>query len=201
MGVKRVRRALIIFIKNPVKGKVKTRLASGVGEDQALAIYNRLLNHTRSVSLEIEEVNRYLYYLDEIKEDDWYTDHFIKRLQSPGDLGNKMMHSFAEVLQENDQAVIIGSDCAQLTAAIIRSAFEILENKDFAIGPTLDGGYYLLGMTQVHPFLFQNMIWSVPDVFNVTINRMKQASKSYGLTPRLSDIDHKEDWELYGLDS
>jgi rSAM/selenodomain-associated transferase 1 len=192
--------ALIIFVKNPEKGKVKTRLAATVGDDKALQIYLELLRHTRNVANQTA-ASRFLYYSQSIKEkDNWPKTDFQKRLQSGEDLGQKMANAFREVLQHHPKAVIIGSDCASLSTEIVEEAFKLLDKYDFVIGPAMDGGYYLLGMREFHPEVFENIAWSTDEVGSSTLLKIDQLGKTYSLLPLLSDIDHEEDWKKYGWD-
>lgn len=190
--------ALLIFIKNPEKGKVKTRLAQSVGDDKALKIYLALLQHTKGIAQSIP-ADRLLFYSNYIKtQDQWPTEDFQKYLQYEGDLGERMLDAFRKALAKHQKAVIIGSDCASLTPAIVEDAFVKLDSTDIVIGPALDGGYYLLGMKALHPFLFNDMTWSVASVFDETVTRIKAHALTYDTLPTLSDIDYEEDWEKYG---
>lgn len=190
--------ALLIFIKNPEKGKVKTRLAQTVGDDMALKIYLALLEHTQKIALAID-ANRLLFYSQFIDEEDqWSNADFQKKMQASGDLGNRMMMAFRQALAQHQKVVIIGSDCASLTVEIVEKAFELLEAVDYVVGPAKDGGYYLLGMKENSPALFEDMIWSTDQVFPTTIKRIKASNKKYALLPELSDIDYEEDWKTYG---
>lgn len=193
-------RSLIIFIKNPIKGKAKTRLAATVGADEAHRIYLELLRHTREIT---EKVNahRYLYYSAFIDEnDDWSIEAFSKHLQdSDLDLGQKMSLAFQKAFNDgNQQVIIIGSDCASLTAEAIEDAFLLLDQHDFVVGPAEDGGYYLLGMQKYTPKIFQNIQWSTPEVFPKTLAYIENTQKTVGLLPTLSDIDYEEDWKQHG---
>lgn len=190
--------ALIIFIKNPEKGKVKTRLAKTVGDDQALKIYKALMGHTRNLASQIQ-AKRHLFYSQYINEQDgWSKDLFVKDLQADGSLGEKMASAFQSVLANHSKAIIIGSDCASLTTAIIEDAMQALDQHDFVIGPALDGGYYLLGMRNFEPSLFKDMPWSTEKVAQLTIERITARGKTHFLLPALSDIDFEEDWNKYG---
>lgn len=190
--------ALITFIKNPIKGQVKTRLAADVGDEKALRIYLALMDHTRKVAQQVH-ANRYLFYDQYIDTtDSWSSLLFHKHLQSDGDLGARMENAFSLALQQHQKVMIIGSDCAQLTPDIISHAFESLNNHDVVIGPALDGGYYLIGMKRLYPFLFQDMPWSSDTVFTETQRRIKQHNLSWDKGPTLSDIDYATDWETYG---
>ncbi len=189
---------LLIFIKNPQKGKVKTRLAQTVGDDEALRIYLELLNYTRTLATQIS-ANRHIYYSHFIdNEDRWITPTFEKHLQQGQDLGLRMSKAFELAFQNSNKVVIIGSDCATLTTTIIEDAFKALDDKDFVIGPAQDGGYYLLGMAQFMPFVFDSVEWSTESVFPKTIENIQNHQKTYTLLPTLSDIDYEEDWKKYG---
>jgi len=113
--------------------------------------------------------------------------------------GDKIKAAFREVFEVVDQAIIIGSDCAQLDSSHIQSAVDQLEKHDVVIGPTLDGGYYLLGMNGNYETLFEDINWSTETVLQETINKANQQTISVKLIDKLSDIDYIEDWEQYGL--
>ncbi len=157
---------IIVFIKNPELGKVKTRLAASVGDQKALEIYIRLLNHTRKILMNIEGVKQYVFYANYIDENDqWKEDVFDNRIQKGTDLGKRMSCAFEEVLMECDKAIIIGSDCAEMTSEHIYKAIKKLNDSNVVIGPSLDGGYYLLGMDHYYPELFKGIEWSTDTVF------------------------------------
>ena len=192
--------ALIIFIKNAVKGKVKTRLARTVGEERALRIYLALLEHTRRVALSTS-ASRYLYYSDFIDTtDEWSPHDFTKLVQQGPDLGTRMANAFGEVFRRPDcrRVLIIGSDCVDLNPALLHLAFEKLKKCDFVIGPAMDGGYYLLGMNQYHPQVFEGIQWSTDTVLPVTLDRIRSLGRTCYLLPELSDIDHEADWKAHG---
>ncbi|MBA2498655.1 MAG: TIGR04282 family arsenosugar biosynthesis glycosyltransferase [Chitinophagaceae bacterium] len=185
--------ALIIFIKNPHPGKVKTRLAETMGDASALHIYKQLLKHTRNISLAVH-AERFLFYDDCIvKEDEWQNEHFIKQLQTGNNLGERMNNAFTYVFPQCGKAVIIGSDCFELGPFIINSAFKLLDNNDAAIGPAKDGGYYLLGLKEIQPSLFENISWSTSQVLEQTMSICQNLNLKYQLLPILSDIDVEED--------
>lgn len=188
------KKLLMLFVRNPVQGKVKTRLAASVGPEKALEIYLQLLRHTRDVTRELP-VQKLVYYSDTVDKNDlWPNEQYQKRVQPSGDLGEKMEAAFAAAFAEGYTAVvIIGSDCLQLTSDIILKAYHELEQQDVVIGPALDGGYYLLGMKQLHPELFRNKHWSTAHVFPDTLRDVEHLHLSYALLPRLSDVDYVED--------
>lgn len=189
---------LLIFVKNPKKGQVKTRLAQTVGDDEALRIYLELLKHTRQLATQTKAVRQihYSHFID--ANDDWAIPVFEKHLQYGEDLGQRMAKAFQTAFQTASKVVIIGSDCASLTTEVIQQAFDALDTADFVVGPAQDGGYYLLGMSAYLPFVFDDIEWSTESVFTRTIEHINAHQKSYTLLPTLSDIDYEEDWKKYG---
>lgn len=195
----KMNRALIVFIKNPILGLVKTRLAAEIGDDEALKVYQELLHYTKGVSLQLS-AKRYLFYSDCIDyNDSWSIQDFTKRLQSGDDLGARMNRAFEEVGEE--KKVIIGSDCPELLSKDIEDAFDSLNRHDLVIGPANDGGYYLLGMKEVHQELFEEMEWSTSKVFQETVSRAKAAHLKVKVLRELVDLDTLEDLEKIGFKS
>jgi len=156
------------------------------------------LDITRTKVSEVVDTNRLLFYSDDIVEsDDWSSSIFQKHVQSNGDLGDRMEKAFTTAFSISQKALIVGSDCPYITADIIENAFDQLEHHDIVIGPTFDGGYYMMGMKKLHLPLFRNMIWSTEQVYSETIERIDSMELSYYEGLRLSDIDYAEDWEAY----
>ncbi len=188
---------LLIFIKNPHPGKVKTRLGKSIGHTAAVAVYKKLLARTRQAALEVD-CTRYLYYGDYINpEDEWPGSSFEKRLQVKGDLGDRMRHAFASGFEEGyERILIIGSDCPEMNAPLIEQAFETLKEKEVVLGPALDGGYYLLGMNRYHN-LFDDVAWSTDTVFETTLQKIKRSGASFDTMPQMSDLDTIEDLKKY----
>lgn len=191
---KRSEAALIIFIKNPVKGKVKTRLAADLGDEKALIIYQFLCRHTRDICIEIP-CTKYLYYSDNpVAEDDWDPDIFIKKKQKGKGLGERMKNAFDEVLGVHQKAVLIGSDCPGINPSMILESLELLNSSDLVLGPSTDGGYYLIGLKENSAELFENISWSTGEVLNQTIAKANIRQLAYCLLNELSDIDTLNDW-------
>ena len=189
--------ALLIFIKNPELGKVKTRLAAGLGDEKALQIYLQLQEITQNLALQMD-CKRYLYYSDHIADtDNWSPEAFDKRIQMGSDLGQRMSAAFAAALKFHAKVIIIGSDCPEITEVIINNAFEQLNHSDIVIGPAKDGGYYLLGMKYFYPQLFEDIVWSSDQVLRQTLDNIEQIGKTVDFCPILSDLDDIKDWELF----
>lgn len=187
-----------IFIKNPRLGYVKTRLAATLGNEEALKIYHFLLDKTRAATLQTH-AKRWLWYSDTIAaNDDWDDAHFHKKVQVPGDLGARMYGAFQAAFAAGaTKVIIVGSDCPELNGALLEQALEVLEHHDFVIGPTPDGGYYLLGMNHLHQEVFQDIEWSTDAVYATTAAIIKRLGcTKFDLVP-LSDIDNETDWLHY----
>ncbi len=193
-----MKQALIIFARNPVRGKVKTRLAATMGDDKALSIYQSLLEHTVQVTQTLA-CDRYVFYADGISLNDVWPDNvYRKKSQEGNDLGERMLHAFSILFQQGYQKIIIiGTDCFELSSSILLDAFTALDNNEVVIGPSADGGYYLLGMQQLFPFLFEEKAWSTDTVYKSTIQQLKMHQISYYTLPILNDIDTEEDWKQY----
>ncbi|WP_347158941.1 TIGR04282 family arsenosugar biosynthesis glycosyltransferase [Pontibacter chitinilyticus] len=185
---------LLLFVRNPELGKVKTRLAATIGPEKALEVYIHLLRHTRSITQQLP-VQKRVYYAEAIAQHDlWPVAVYQKRVQPEGDLGQKMETAFTTAFAEGyNSVVIIGSDCLHLTQEIIAAAYQLLQTQDVVVGPALDGGYYLLGMKKLHTALFRNKRWSTEHVFPDTLHDISQLHLSYALLPLLSDVDHADD--------
>jgi uncharacterized protein len=193
-----MKKAIIIFVRNPELGKVKTRLAKEIGDEKALAVYKELLQHTHDITVDVD-CDKFVYYADRITENDlWENNVYQKRVQQGESLGNRMMAAFFELFQQRySKVVIIGSDCPELTGFIIEGAFDKLDNSDVVIGPSSDGGYYLLGLAQLIPDLFNNKQWSTGTVLADTIKDTVRLKKTCSFLTELSDIDTAEDLHLY----
>lgn len=196
-----MKNTLLIFIRNPQLGKVKTRLARTMGDAEALRIYQILLQKTRQAALDCT-AERCLYYSDFVPEaDDWDARLFQKRIQRPGDLGERMEAAFHTAFESGaHKALIIGSDCPELTADLLQTAFNLLDSHDFVLGPVHDGGYYLLGMKALEASVFQDIEWSTETVRQKTLEKIAAAGLSCALLPVLSDVDTEADWTALNLE-
>jgi uncharacterized protein len=193
-----LKQALIIFARNPVRGKVKTRLAATMGDDKALSIYQSLLEHTVQITQQLP-YDCYVFYADGISKNDvWPDDLYLKKNQEGKDLGQRMLHAFDTLFQQGYQKIIIiGTDCFELSSFILLDAFTALDEKEVVIGPSEDGGYYLLGMRQFFPFLFEEKAWSTDSVYSSTVQQLVIQNIRYEILPILNDIDTEDDWKQY----
>lgn len=197
--------AIIVFIKNPQLGKVKTRLAATVGNERALEIYHILMQHTNAITNDLL-AEKYLYYSDFVDAKDiWKNERYHKSIQHQGyDLGLKMASAFTETLQKNHKKVlIIGSDCLELNQKIIQEGYEQLSDNDVVIGPAYDGGYYLIGFNFQHigersaevlNEVFIGREWSHERVCQEAIDACQQMDLRYFQLPTLTDVDEEKDY-------
>lgn len=192
---------LIIFLKYPEKGKVKTRLAKDIGNEKALLIYkklvSKLLNQIDSNNYDIS-----IYFYPESKKNEvkkWINLPEIKHLaQSGDDLGIRMLNAFKDSISlKYAKTVIIGTDCLEINNNIISKSFYLLDDSDLVLGPATDGGYYLIGLKAVVETIFQDIHWSTEKVLKQTINKAKEIKLSYKFLDFLSDIDTLEDLNNY----
>jgi uncharacterized protein len=193
--------SLIVFVKNPVEGRVKTRIAATVGHAKAVEVYTELLYHTRQVIEDFLEMmpsspffRIQIYYGDEVNPNDlWDALPVQKFIQKGTDLGERMYNAFAHEFETGAKRVaIIGSDCFGLKPIHLKNAFDQLTAQEAVIGPANDGGYYLLALKRFHPSVFQNKSWSQPMLFDETLESLKYYR--IVLLEFLSDVDTWEDY-------
>lgn len=190
------KKALIIFTRNPELGQCKTRLAKTIGDEAALKIYTYLLKHTAMVS-EPVKADKYVFYSEDIKKNDHWNDAFFrKKLQYGSDLGSRMEHAFSELFGLGyEKIMIIGSDLLDLNQLHIEAAFEELDQHEVIIGPSKDGGYYLLGMKIFHENIFKNKNWGTDSVLNDTMRDLQNIDVEF--LEELNDIDTFDDMKHY----
>lgn len=188
------RKLLIVFVKNPVLGQVKKRLAEKIGDDNSLKVYEHLLEHTFDVSSKVN-ASKAVFYSEFIPESDyWSMNGFEQYLQKGSDLGLRMENAFIKGFQNGYKyIVLVGSDIINLSTGIINKAFRFLFNNNSIIGPAQDGGYYLIGLSEINKDIFRNKKWSTNTVFKNTIADFQDSELDYKLLPVLNDIDSIED--------
>ena len=187
---------ILIFMRNPKLGKVKTRLAKSIGDKNALEIYKLLLNHTQKVTVNLT-CDKAVYYSIKIRNNDIWDENIYQKYKQKGeDLGIKMHNAFEDSFKKGyEKVIIIGSDLYDLQEHHINKAFKSLDNNDVVIGPAEDGGYYLLGMKQLHNNVFKNKKWGTKTVKENTLEDLKQ--NSIYILEELNDIDVYDDLEKH----
>jgi uncharacterized protein len=190
---------LIIFLKAPRPGTVKTRLAEALGYDGACAAYEhmvrRLMENLRALSgVELRHTP------DDGRADIavWVREGWQTRPQGPGALGERLIRAFDEQFRSGPKrVVVIGSDCPSVTVEDIRRAWASLETHDLVLGPARDGGYWLIGLREEHPELFQGIAWSTETVLSQTVKQARAAGLQIDLLDERGDIDTAEDWARF----
>jgi uncharacterized protein len=200
---------LLIFTRYPRAGRSKTRLIGELGPDGAARLQRRLtervVGEAKRLGTEYP-VRIQVHYCggDEQLMTDWLGP-LVYRSQVEGDLGHKMEAAMRAAIEEKGTAagsvVLIGSDIPGIEAALLRQAFDALAESEVVLGPSRDGGYYLVGLTaaaapRVLPLLFAEIRWSTETVLAETLERLGANGRSVRLLPTLRDIDRPEDLAL-----
>jgi len=195
---------LVCLARAPQFGRVKTRLAREIGELRALDVYHALLHangrllNACATELTVEVTVSGVWEEHEFRK--YYGESILRTEQPKGDLGEKMHTLISDGLSEGYRGVIlIGSDCPLLEQRHIHTAASVLRHNDIVIGPSDDGGYYLLGMRAEHPALFADMEWGRDNVLSKTLERLQQLKLSHHLLSPLYDIDTLADWKRFSL--
>lgn len=188
-----------VFLKYPEPGQVKTRLAEKMGADVAAACYREMAEMVLAQTAGDSAFRRIVFItpgeriLDFVR---WLPDETFLPQRGP-DLGARMADAIERLLAQGESALLIGTDVPDISAAVISEAYTLLHGHDLVIGPAADGGYYLIGMKQLYPSLFEGMAWSTPEVLPETLRRAERLSLTYALLPELVDIDTFEDYEQW----
>lgn len=189
---------IIIMAKNPFRSKVKTRLAKTTGEEAARGIYARLLYDMLSKLLDPMDNNiRIELSLSDKEGINFFTEAFPEfaiTKQCTGNIGVRMQHAFKHAFQNGaERVVLIGTDIPGINWSILIQAFNKIDGQSIVIGPTKDGGYYLVGMGSPGINIFKNIPWSSPEVFHQTIKNIKDHGFQPFILSELVDIDNEMD--------
>lgn len=189
--------SIIVFARFPSSGKVKTRLASTAGNDFAVAFYKHVAENIISSASRISNAYKYIFYSDANEKEaviNWLGGKYFFCEQEGDDLGSRMKNAFNKVFGLGaNKALIIGTDIPDLSQKIIEEAIAALDTNDIVIGPSNDGGYYLLGMKNYAPQLFEGIHYSTEKVFSETKNKIENLGLSCYVLKPLHDIDTEAD--------
>lgn len=193
--------SLIIFLRYPKIGKVKTRLAKTTSSEFALRFYKSCAENLINNVKKIPKVNRFVFYSNKNEKDEitnWLGGKLFFAHQEGDDLGSRMKNAFEKVFTTGAKKVIIvGTDIPDLSNDIILKAFEYLDRNEFVIGPSRDGGYYLLGMKKSYPILFEDIEFSTSSVYAKTIKKINEIKLNFHILPELQDIDTETDLQQW----
>ena len=190
--------ALLVMVKAPQPGRVKTRLAAAIGNAAALCAYQAMVANVLSAVDACGLPATIVYTPEADREAVAELCGPARRWQpqAPGDLGMRMADALSRAFADGAQkAVLIGSDLPLLTPPLLRQAVHILATRQAVLGPAADGGYWLIGFRREGflPDVFTDMPWSTPAVAALTLTRLAAAGRTRGLLPTLPDCDTPAD--------
>lgn len=191
---------LLIFAKRPAAGHVKTRLTPPLPPDEAAAVYEACLRDVITLCARERATLELWYHNDHLAEPYFANEfpHIVARSQCAGNLGEKMLDAFARTFEDGAERVIImGSDVPTLSDNIVHAALDDVRDGGMVLGPTSDGGYYLIGLDR-HAWskaatLFDEVAWSTAAVFHQTIANARRAALDARVLPGWYDVDTIED--------
>jgi rSAM/selenodomain-associated transferase 1 len=186
------RTRIVIFAKEPVAGRVKTRLIPALGAEGAARLAREMLARTLA---EAAATGMAVELCGDPDPARWRAPLPPVRLtaQGEGDLGERLARAAGRVIGEGDRILLVGTDCPQLGRTRLRAAEEALEAHDAVIHPALDGGYALLGLRRFDAALFAGIAWSTDKVASQTVARIEALGWSLLIGDRLRDVDEPAD--------
>jgi len=200
-AARRYPKRLGLMVKVPQPGSVKTRLIPPLDENQAARLSWALLADSASRLAKLKKVSVTVFVdgatseeLDRVLPEDW-----PRESQKGADLGERMLHALEELLEGGGaMAVLLGGDSPDVPLKFVKRAYKKLKHKDVVIGPSADGGYYLIGMKEPRPELFEGIEWGSRRVFRETLARVESTGLSLSLLPLWYDVDDEGSLELLG---
>ena len=190
---------LIVFTRLPCEGRNKTRLIPALGAAGAAMFHDRLARHTIRRASEFciaAENTRLVIRLDggSIREGQAWLGDYEFQEQGTGDLGERLELAVRNAFLEGaGKVLVIGTDCPELDSSCLAEAKELLDHHPLVFGPAYDGGYYLVGLSEPCPLIFQDIAWGGPDVLAQSLAAAETARLSVGLLGFLADVDVPED--------
>jgi len=193
--------SLLVFVKYPRAGRVKTRLGAEIGLDTAARLYREFAEICVRRFRRLNWAD-FIIYFDppevEATFRAWLGDDLTYWPQPSGDLGERLRRGLERMLETSGRALAVGTDSPDLPLAYLEQAAAALRTHDLAAGPAADGGYYLIGLSRPAPELFEGVPWSTPRVLRVTLEKAAQLGLAVEILPEWYDVDTVEDlkrWE------
>jgi rSAM/selenodomain-associated transferase 1 len=191
---------ILLFAKSPAGGQVKTRLAAEIGEDFTVELYRRFVEDLISLIANLDVHLELCFYPPHTRLDfsEWLGEQYCYAPQVGDNLGERLKSAFDGAFEEDfSKVVAIGSDSPDLPQDFLRQAFKKLELHDVVIGPSSDGGYYLIGFSRTSflPAAFDDIAWSTSNVCKQTLEILKRHSLNIHLLPEWYDVDTRSDLE------
>jgi rSAM/selenodomain-associated transferase 1 len=187
--VKAMKTTICIFAKPPIPGKAKTRLVAAVGNNGAAEVAKALLDDVVSAARHVQGA-RVIVSTTEMFQID---EAMPMWLQPPGDLGFRLEKTMQRALERADCALAVGADTPGLTPLMLAQAADRLLQNDAVLGPTDDGGYYMVGLRRCPDGLFTNIRWSAPETLRDTIDQLERFNLEYSTVPKWFDLDTPND--------
>jgi len=186
--------AVIIFMRAPFQDSVKTRLAKTIGQQKASQFYHLCVDTIISQINELPpNIEKHIFFAEPVEEAaiDYLKDlGFNIEVQTGETLGIRLRNAFYKVFQSGtSKAVIVASDVPDLTAGIVEEAISRLDSNDVVIGPSHDGGYYLIGLRKINESLFKRISWGTGQVCRQTLDAADKEELTVRQLPILIDID------------
>lgn len=190
---------ILVFLKAPLLGLPKSRLAKDIGDSQTLSAYRTLvsdfllsLQQRTTVELVFTPVN------SRAEIAPWIHHPWEANPQAEGDLGQRLSAAFETAFTKGFKKVLaLGVDCPYVTPSDLSEAETALDSHPVVIGPANDGGYWLIGLQKPQPQLFEDIPWSTASVFPVTQKKATLCNLSYHILRTLEDVDDLESWNRY----
>jgi len=190
---------ILLFLRWPTPGRTKTRLIPALGAEGAAVLYRQLAHRVAAIVREVDRpaMTRFAYFEPADREREvaeWMGPAFTPLAQPDGDLGERLISGFDHAFAAGaDRVIAIGSDCVEITPALLGRALDALGDHDAVVGPATDGGYWVIGLSRSCPEVFTDVPFSTDVTLAVTLDRMAGAGLSVASLPTLSDVDRPED--------
>ncbi len=195
---------ILLFVKYPKNGGVKTRLAKSIGDAAAVSLYKCFVEDILS-SLKGLNAHIWICYYPENAKDDmavWLGSSYFYVLQKGENLGKRMQHCLKRSFDKGfEKTIVLASDIPEISENIINNAFKCLENNDTVIGPSYDGGYYLLGFNKKSytTEIFDDISWSTNLVYKETLGKIEEYKLQYSVLDKINDMDTIDDIRKFSI--
>ena len=194
-----MKQALVVMAKEPVPGNVKTRLCPPLTYEMAAELYRCFLLDSFDQYVRLDRTLVIVSFFPP----EWQEGlrviipkDFMLTPQSGDDLGERLINAFAYAFSIGNESVsIVGSDHPTMPLDYIKQSFSLMSNdqNDLVLGPSTDGGYYLIGLKKLHKELFKGITWSTEMAFKETVDRAKRLNLKVATLPQWYDVDTSED--------
>lgn len=191
---------IIIFTRYPVPGTTKTRLIPALGADGAARIQKIMSEQVVQTARQLKEEAKLclsVYFTGGSRRQmrDWLGSDLVYHDQKGSDLGERMMHALQDAIQRGSKRIILlGADCPDIDSHLIAHTLNKLKTRQLVLGPSTDGGFYLIGISSrlpraTLPILLKNISWGTHNVFQTTVDRARQNDVMVSILKELHDID------------